>query len=288
MPSPLRIALPILCLAALSWAQPVVDLPRQSPEASVTQTFGYTTATVKYSRPAVNGRVIWGGQEPYDRVWRAGANEPTNVEISRDVANNTSPLTAGPFSIFILPEKKGGKDSWTVILSRNTKGWGAFGYNDKDDALRVTVAPEKAPHKERMEFEFENITDGGATLVLHWEKLRGSLAVTAEFLETGKANIAKGIPNIKPDDPYGWLGAARFYWTHNIDRKQAMEWADKSIAVKPLFGNLWVKAGWLAEEKRFAEALETGRLARAEAAKDPGVASQLPEIDKTMKGWGKK
>ena len=44
--------------ACMTWAQPAVDLPRASPMASVSQIFGYTTATVTYSRPAVKGRVI--------------------------------------------------------------------------------------------------------------------------------------------------------------------------------------------------------------------------------------
>jgi hypothetical protein len=139
-----------------------------------------------------------------------------------------------------------------------------------------------------MEFAFEGVNEAGATLTLHWEKLSVSLALAGEFLETGKANIAKGIPNIKADNPYEWLNIARFYWTHEIDRKQALEWVDKSIAVKPLYNNLWTKAEWLAQEKRYAEAQEAGRLARAEAAKDPNLASQVPAIDKAMKGWERK
>src|SRR5690606_28677565 len=132
----------------------------------------------------------------------------------------------------------------------------------------------------------EDISEAGATLTLHWGTLRGALMVTSGFLETARANIQAGIGNIKPEDPYGWLGAARFYWVHargEADRAQALEWIDKSIAVKPLFNNLWAKAQWLAEAGRFAEAREAGRLARAEAAKDPGTASQVAEIDKTMK-----
>lgn len=276
----LPVFLLLLC-AGTSPAQSAIELPRQSQAASVSQTFGYTTATVAYSRPAVNGRVIWGGLVPYGRVWRAGANEPTTIAFDRDVTINGKPLVAGTYALFVLPEQK----AWTFIFSRNTKGWGAFGYNDKDDALRVTVKPEKAPHRERMEFAFRDIRDSGAALVLHWEQLAGTLAVTAEFLETAKASIAKGISNIKAGDPYAWLNAAKFYRTYNVDRKQAMGWVEKSIEIRPMFGNLWVKAEWLAEDKRYAEALETGRKARDAAAGDPGLASQLPSIDKTLKEW---
>jgi hypothetical protein len=279
------LALPVL-------AQPALDLPRQSPPATVSQAFGYTTATVKYSRPSVNGRAIWGGVVPYGRVWRAGANEPTTIEFTRDVTVNGAALAAGTYELFVLPEIKAGKPSWTFIFNRATKGWGAFGYDAKDDALRVTVTPEHAPFTERMEFAFDAVSDEGTTLALHWERLRGALSVASEFLGTGRANIAKGLPNVKADDPYAWLHAARFYWTYapegamgDADRKQALEWVDKSVAVKPMHLNLWTKAQWLAESKRYAEAREAGALARAEALKDPNVSSQVPEMDRMMKRW---
>lgn len=276
-------ALLALAPAALL-AQPAFDLPRLSPQAGISQNFGYTIATVSYGRPAANGRAIWGGVVPYGQVWRAGANEPTVVSFTRDVEVNGNALAAGSYGLFVLPEKK----AWTFIFSRNTKGWGAYGYDAKDDALRVSVAPVKAAHQERLEFAFEDISEGGATLILHWAGLKAGLEVTSAFVEIGKANIQAGLKNIKADDPYSWMNAARFYWVHGdgeADRAQALEWIDKSIAVKPLFINHWSKAQWLAEAKRFAEAREAGRLARAEALKDPGTASQVPEIDKTMKKW---
>jgi len=278
----------LLAFASTLSAQPAIDLPRQSPPAKVEQAFGYTTASIKYSRPAMNGRVIWGGVVPYGQVWRAGANEPTTIEFSRDVTVDGQALAAGTYGLFVLPEKQ----SWTFIFSKNSKGWGAYGYNPKDDALRVTVAPAKANPQERLSFAFEEVTDAGATMALHWGSLRGALSIRAEYVETARANIAKGLANIKPEDPYGWLHAARFTWIHaapgaagEADRAQAFEWVDKSIAVKPLFNNLWAKAQWLAAVKRFAQAREAGALARAEALKDPGTASQVPEMDKVMKGW---
>jgi len=265
-------------------AQPAFDLPRLSPQAMVSQDFAYAKATVSYSRPAVNGRVIWGGVVPYGQVWRAGANEPTVVTFTRDVEINGSKLAAGSYAMFVLPEKQ----SWTFIFSRNTKGWGAYGYDSKDDALRVSVAPAKAAQQERMTITFDDITEGGTMLNLHWADLKGGVMVTSGFVETGKANIAAGIASIKPGDPYSWMNAARFYWIHGDgagDRVQAMAWIDSSIAVKPLFLNLWAKAQWLAESGRVAEARETGARARAEAARDPATASQVPELDKIMKRW---
>ena len=56
-----------------------------SPAASVSQTVGLTDITVTYHRPGVKGRKIWGELVPYDKVWRAGANEATTVNFSTDV-----------------------------------------------------------------------------------------------------------------------------------------------------------------------------------------------------------
>lgn len=269
---------------AMVFSQPAFELPRLSPQAVVSQNFGYAKATVSYSRPAVNGRAIWGGVVPYGQVWRAGANEPTVIEFSRDVTVNGTALAAGAYAVFVLPEKQ----SWTFIFSRNTKGWGAYGYDSRDDALRVSVAPAQAPHQERMAFTFDDITEGGATLNLHWDGLKAGVIVTSAFVETGKANIRKGIGSIKEGDPYSWMNAARFYWVYGggaADREQALKWIDTSIAVKPLFNNLWLKAQWLAESGRLAEARTVGAQARTAAAADPATAAQVPGIDKVMKEW---
>ena len=51
-----------------------LTVPFGSQRASVTQTIGLTDISVTYDRPGVDGRKIWGELEPYDSVWRAGAN----------------------------------------------------------------------------------------------------------------------------------------------------------------------------------------------------------------------
>lgn len=294
MKSLFRASLLTLSLSLTAFAQPALDLPRQSPRAVISQDFGYATVTVKYSRPSVNGRAIWGGLVPYGQVWRTGANEPTVIEFSRDVAIDGHALPAGAYGLFMLPQKQANKETWTFIFSRNTKGWGAYGYDAKDDALRVTVSPTKAAPRERMAFAFDDLSDAGTTLSLHWGTLKGAMGVTSGFVETARANIAQGLPNIKADDPYAWLGAARFYWTHaavgslgDVDRTQALEWVDKSIAVKPLFVNLWAKAQWLSASGRCAEALELVARARDAAGTNTSETSQLPSAKAAAK-WCKK
>ena len=58
---------------------------RVSPKASVMQAVGFTEVKIDYSRPGVKGRTIWGELVPYNKVWRAGANEATTINFSTDV-----------------------------------------------------------------------------------------------------------------------------------------------------------------------------------------------------------
>jgi hypothetical protein len=268
--------------AGMACAQPAVDLPRASPMASVSQTFGYTTATVTYSRPAVNGRVIWGGLVPYGKVWRAGANEATVLELTTDARLNGHALPKGKYGLFILPTEK----EWTFIFSKTFKTWGAFTYDQKDDALRISIPVQGAEHLERLEYSFESISDSGATLVARWEKLKAPIDIRVEFLETGKAKIKEGLPKAKSDDQFAYMNAAKFYWTYNIDRKEAMEWIDKSIKIKPVWNNLWAKAEMLASDGKVADAKKFAKQAREAAAKNPADANEVGMIDQTVAKWG--
>ena len=143
--------------------------PKPSPAATATGKIGATNVTVHYSSPAVKGRAIWGGLVPYGQVWRAGANEATTVEFSKDVKVEGQALPAGKYGLFVLPTAK----QWTVIFNKVPNQWGAFKYDQKQDALRVTVTPRKAASTaERLAYE---VTPKG--LVLRWENLEGPVAI---------------------------------------------------------------------------------------------------------------
>jgi hypothetical protein len=150
--------------------------PRVSPAASVFQTIGENTViTIDYSRPAVKGRTIWGDLVPYGKVWRTGANEATRFTVSQDVMIDGNKLAAGSYSLFTIPTEK----EWTVIFNKVAEQWGAFNYDDSQDALRITVTPRSAPHTEWLSFAFEDLDSTQATVVLYWEKLAVPFQVTA-------------------------------------------------------------------------------------------------------------
>ena len=155
--------------------------PRASLKAGVFQRIGVDTdINISYSRPGVKGRKIWGDLVPYGLApgnnesqnkpfpWRGGANECTTIEFSKDVTIDGHKLPAGKYSMQFIPAPK----QWTVIFNKNTKLWGSFAYDQKDDALRINVTPVEAPFQEWLSYGFDNLAGTSCTAYLRWEKLK--------------------------------------------------------------------------------------------------------------------
>ena len=141
---------------------------RPSPPATATGKAGGATITINYSSPGVKGRPIWGSLVPYDKVWRAGANEATIFETDKDIKVEGKPLKAGKYSLYAIP----GQKDWTFIFNSQTGQWGVTmdGLTTEDpakDVLRVTVKPKKSKSmNERLAYVIDK--DGFA---LVWENL---------------------------------------------------------------------------------------------------------------------
>lgn len=161
----------LLVLSFLAATQAFAQDKKTPPSLPATATgkIGKATATVVYSSPAVKGRPIWGQLVPYGQVWRSGANEATTITFDQPVTVEGQPLAAGTYSLFTIPTEK----QWTMIFNKTAKQWGAFKYDDKQDALRVTVTPQKAiPPAERLMYD---VTPTGLTL--RWENMRVPVAI---------------------------------------------------------------------------------------------------------------
>jgi hypothetical protein len=90
---------------------------------------------ITYSQPHKNGREIFGKLVPYGQVWRTGANESTEITISRNVIINNQVLKAGTYTLFTIPDK----EKWTIIINSDFGLWGAYNYNQKRDIIRFDV-----------------------------------------------------------------------------------------------------------------------------------------------------
>jgi len=255
-----------------------LDLPRPSPNASVTQTVGVTEITIKYSRPGVKGREIWGKVVPYGEVWRAGANENTTIRFSTPVKIDGHELPAGIYGLQMIPTAA----SWTVIFSKDANEWGAFSYKQADDALRVQAKPQPAEFRERMAFEFDDVTDTSAKVVLHWEKLKVPFTVEADtktLLVSKAANADAGAQ----------LQAANWCVQNNTCLDEASRWIDASIAKQESYSNLRAKALLLAKKNDLKGAASYGdkALAAAKAAKQPPPPQQLKDLEGKVADWKK-
>lgn len=129
---------------------------------------------VVYSRPQKKGRDIFGVLEQYGKVWRFGANESTEIRFFEKVTIGGKKIKAGVYSLFAIPNK----DSWTIIINKQTNKWGAFTYDESKDIVRLNV-PVKALTKT---VEYFSITftplDKGATLIAAWDKVQIELPIT--------------------------------------------------------------------------------------------------------------
>lgn len=144
--------------------------PVASPKATATGKIKDATITINYSSPSVKGRKIWGGLEAYDKVWRAGANEATTFQTDKDIKVEGKTLPAGTYSFFLIPKESG---TWTAIFNKEAKQWGAFKYQEAQDALRVDVKTKAlSATQERLEYK---VTSKGFSM--NWDKISVPVAI---------------------------------------------------------------------------------------------------------------
>jgi hypothetical protein len=160
-------------MTSLIWAQEDKS-KRPSPPATATGKVMGATITINYSSPAVKGRKIWGGLVPYDKVWRAGANEATLFETNKDIKVEGKSLPAGKYSLYAIP----GEKEWVIILNSKTGQWGvkmdeSTTEEPANDVLRVMVKPEKSANfNERLKY----IVDKNG-FALEWENLKVPVSI---------------------------------------------------------------------------------------------------------------
>lgn len=280
----LRVAVSAAALMAVAGAAlaqpPGLNLPRPSPNATVSQMVGVTKVSIQYSSPGVKGRKIWGDLVPYGEVWRTGANENTTITFSTPVKIGGKELPAGIYGLQTIPTE----GDWTVIFSKDADEWGAFSYKPENDALRIQVKPQTmADSLERMAFTFEDTTDTSTKVVLRWEKLRVPFQIDVDT-PTLAVNAAKEA--VRWQTPFQ---AANYCIQNNTCLDEAGRWLDASIALQENFANLRAKAMLLAKKNDTKGAATYGEraLAAAKTAQQPPNAQQVKDLEGMVATWKK-
>jgi len=151
---------------------------RPSPAAIVQLKYKDTYIKITYSQPHKRGREVFGKLVPYSEVWRTGANEATEITLTKDAFINGTLLIAGTYSLFSIPTK----EIWTIIINKETGLWGSYNYNSKLDVLRfeVPVTDTGAETYEAFTIQFDQ-RNNMADLLLLWDKTK--VAIPFQFIE---------------------------------------------------------------------------------------------------------
>lgn len=209
-----------------------LKMPQPSTPQTISQDFGLGKISVSYSRPNVKGRKIFGALEPYDKVWRTGANSATVVKFTDAIKVEGKDLPAGEYALFTIP----GKTEWTIIFNKGVKEWGAYTYSEANDVLRVKVKPIALKEKvETFTIQFANVYDTSAQMQLSWENTLVNVNLTTSVDERVMASIEEAMKGEKK--PY--FQSAIYYYSNGKDLKTALEWMNE--AEKQMTDAPWVK-----------------------------------------------
>jgi hypothetical protein len=173
----------VAALAApiIAAAQDLHPSRRPSPLGIARTTIGDAYVRVVYGRPYKRGRNnIFGTKEsgaivPYGERWRTGANEATEITVTRDVLVAGQKLAAGTYSLFMTPAA----GTWKVHFNSRLglDGVGIFANNTftpvdlaPTDVLTVSATATELPaDKEVDQLTFEFTPSGAGTeMVLRW------------------------------------------------------------------------------------------------------------------------
>lgn len=238
----------ILSIAGLCQAQTatgetlMLDLPRQSQHALVSQRIGVTDITINYHRPLANGRQVWGKLVPYGQVWRAGANENTIITFSDPVTIEGQALDKGTYGLHMIP----GESQWTVIFSKNSTSWGSFTYKQEEDALRVNVKPQTAELHDALAYDFDEVKPDSTVVTLRWEKVGVPFKVAVKVNDIVTASIHRQLHGLNQYYWEGWDDAAGYFLANKINLDEALKDEEQSIQIEERYDNLISKSNILA------------------------------------------
>jgi hypothetical protein len=161
-------------VAALMTAAPL--MAQQSPPAETSVTIAGKTIHIKYFAPSMRGRKIFGGLEPYGRVWRAGANDATALHTDANLDIGGLSVPKGDYTLFVYLDPK----QWQLVVSKATGEWG-LDYDPSRDLGRVKMDMSKPPKPiETYKMSLSSLGATKAKLQLEWENTVAEVAIAVK------------------------------------------------------------------------------------------------------------
>ena len=200
-----------------------VRMPAPSPTQTIKQDFGMSSIELTYSRPSLKGRKVVGDLDPYNVVWRTGANAATKIRFNDPVEILGNKIDSGTYVIYTIPQKDG---DWTFILNRGLKNWGSDGYKQSEDVLRTKVRTVyNMPKLETFTMGFSDLKPESCQLRIMWDNFGVFVPITTNIKDKVRAQIEAGLLTEK--QPY-WQ-AAQFYADYDNNLPKSLEMINKAI-----------------------------------------------------------
>lgn len=234
-----------------------VKMPAPSPTQTIKQDFGTASIELKYSRPGMKERKIFGDLVPYKKLWRTGANAATMIRFNEPVEIKGKHIDTGSYALYTIPDV----DSWEIIINKGTSNWGVDGYKESEDVARFTVTPMKMKTKlETFTMQIANIQSESCELHIMWEKTAVAIPIQVKIRDKVRAQIEEALKGDKK--PY-WQ-AAQFYNEYDKNLPKALENVTKATESNPKAFWMWLykariqkemgdKAGAMESSKRSLE-----------------------------------
>jgi hypothetical protein len=145
---------------------------------------GGKTISIKYSAPAVNGRVgkLYGkdgtiGKDATYPVWRAGANAATALHTDADLDLGGLAVPKGDYTLYV---NLADPAAWELIVNKQT-GQGGMEYDAKQDLGRVKMTMGKPPALvEQLKYTLSSTGGNKGKLQLAWENADASVSFTVK------------------------------------------------------------------------------------------------------------
>ena len=132
-----------LVLAALALAQAPAGKSQSAAAGGAGQssvTLDGKSIAVQYAPMSKNGRQVFGGVVPYNKVWCVGDKSAAVLRAGADLAFPGVVVPKGDYSLYVLPAP----DKWQLIINKQT-GAKALTYDSKLDIGRLPMKLAKSP-----------------------------------------------------------------------------------------------------------------------------------------------
>lgn len=130
-------------------------------------------ARIIYSRPHLQGRVLFNTVLKFDKPWRLGANEATELQLYSDANILGEKVKAGRYILYCIPQP----DTWIIILNSNIDSWGLNPDPSKDLARFTIPATRLKQQIEYFTMIFEKMGND-VDLLMAWDDVEARLPIS--------------------------------------------------------------------------------------------------------------